>query len=115
MRRSGRVGVAMDVRVTAAAGRFNGTSANLSTGGLFPIADQLSRVGEELLLAFRLPGLDEELNVRAEVRWIRGDTLGESTRPSGMGLRFMDLPSDEQLTLRDFVRAAEDIGHPHHQ
>ncbi len=98
----------MDVRVTAADGGFNGTSANIGTGGLFLVADQLSRIGEELLLSFRLPVLEEQLDVRAEVRWLRGDALSDDGKPLGMGLRFVALSIDETLTLRDFVRAVED-------
>jgi uncharacterized protein (TIGR02266 family) len=111
LRRSGRIAVAIDVRVTAGARRFKGTAANIGAGGLFLVADRLSPIGEELLLSFRLPDLEDELNVRAEVRWVRGDISSHDEHPLGMGLRFLDVSTGHRLTLSDFVRTIEDRGY----
>jgi len=110
LRRTGRVEAAIGVQVTAGPQTFDAKSANIGGGGLFLVAERFCRVGEELSLSFRLPSDDEAINVRAEVRWVRQDVFGESGRPSGMGLRFLDLAPDAAASLRLFVRSIEAIG-----
>ena len=107
LRRAGRVPVAIDVRVSTRERAFKGTAANLGAGGLFLVADQLTPVGAELLLSFQLPEVDEELEVWAEVRWVRGDVAGQ---PWGMGLRFLDLAAADRGVIGEFVRAVEAQG-----
>jgi uncharacterized protein (TIGR02266 family) len=110
LRRSGRVEATIGVQVTAGLQTFAAKSANVGDGGLFLVAERFGRVGEELSLSFRLPGDDEAINVRAEVRWIRQDVFGEDRRPSGMGLRFLDLSPNDGVGLRHFIRSIEALG-----
>ena len=108
LRRSGRIDVAIGVRVASGENGFKGTAANIGAGGLFLVADRLKPVGEELRLSFQLPDRKDELNVLAEVRWVRGDITPHDEHPNGMGLRFLGLSRGQRLTLSHFVRTIED-------
>ena len=60
------------------------------------------QIGHRLVISFRPPKSDRELNVFAEVRRVeKRESIGER---SGMGLQFMDLSNDERVALHKCLR-----------
>jgi Tfp pilus assembly protein PilZ len=70
-------------------------SADVSGGGAFLRSDMLFEVGELLLLQFSLP---DGRVVRARGRIVRAtrEVDEEKDRFSGMGVEFVDLPSEDR-------------------
>lgn len=76
---------------------------NLSAGGLFVATERLAAQGAMIGVEFALPGDLGAVRAKAEVRWARrGSSDGEV---GGMGLRFVDLESDEAAAIGRYVAA----------
>lgn len=69
-------------------------AANLSEGGIFLYTDRL-KVGEEHELEFTLPGTSTNVRLRARVVW-----KIDGHRPTGVGMRFLDLDPKTRKGLR---------------
>lgn len=82
---------------------IDGAVENISTGGLFVLAEALPEVGTELEVRFRLP-VDETLHrVRGVVAWLRpaDRRLGHA---AGFGLRFVDLQPLVEAAILVFIQ-----------
>src|SRR4051794_26019867 len=86
--------VPLETRVQFKFDRFSGFlsdfSANISPGGMFIRTRAPQPPGTVLEFEFRLGDGFELIKGRGEVVWVRPEDEG-STRPMGMGLRFLDL------------------------
>ena len=69
---------------------------NISKGGLFIKTKKPLEVGTLFLFKLFVPGLDEPLELRGEVRWIRKPSRAVKAPEAGMGLRLL-YDNDEQL------------------
>lgn len=80
-----------------------GSSANLSMGGLFVVADEQVDKGDMIDVVFSLPkSPDWLIKARGQVAWVNPKNK-ISPLPVGFGVRFVDLPQEESLEVRDFV------------
>lgn len=78
---------------------------DLSVGGAFLVADLLFEVGEVLSLSFTLPESERKVQARGKVKWVsRGE---EGGKPPGMGVEFLNLPTDVRDELEVALRDAE--------
>ena len=82
-------------------------STDLSEGGIFLEHDVPLRLGTKLFLSFRLP--DQQL-IRATGEVVRqaniqnmDPKITHSDGIIGMGIRFMDLDSEQSKILKDFI------------
>jgi uncharacterized protein (TIGR02266 family) len=75
---------------------------NLSSGGVFIIADNPLPIDSELSMRFRLPGDEEMLAVRGRVVWIKQRS---SFYPAGMGIQFTEISPEHQKKIHAFVEA----------
>src|ERR1700710_2518601 len=86
--------VPLETRVQLKFDRFDGFiseySSNLSPGGIFLRTRAPQPLGTVLDFAFRLGDGFELIRGRGEVVWARMEDEG-TTRPAGMGLRFLEL------------------------
>jgi uncharacterized protein (TIGR02266 family) len=86
--------VPLETRVQFKFDRFSGFlsdfSANISPGGMFIRTRAPQPPGTVLEFEFRLGDGFELIKGRGEVVWVRPEDEG-STRPMGMGLRFLEL------------------------
>jgi uncharacterized protein (TIGR02266 family) len=73
------------------------TSADLSVGGTFLVADLLLEQGETLTLEVQLPGARRPLTSQARVAWVRRFPDGGS--PAGMGVEFLAMSDDDRRAL----------------
>jgi uncharacterized protein (TIGR02266 family) len=98
-----RVPITMDI-VFEHDGQFSsGRVTNLSCGGLFLAADTVLEEDAKLILYLANVGrgMDAVMTVEGEVAWSRND--GGDHRPTGMGIRFVNLPEDVQRQLDSYV------------
>lgn len=81
---------------------YTGRTGDLSKGGLFVATDEPLPVGTELLLSFVLP---DGYRVRADgvVAWVRAPRYRPDELPSGMGIRFVRLPSKHEHAIAHFL------------
>lgn len=66
-----------------------GYIGNLSTGGLFILADPPLDVGEQIEVTFFLPKSEVIINARAEICWKRESDPNDETVKAGMGVKFI--------------------------
>jgi len=108
-------------------------SSDMSEGGIFIQTKNPLEKGEQIDLRFTLPGLDRIFQLKGEVAWVNkqekeegkeidseealGDALddlldattqkgkeeGKPGMAEGMGIRFMDLSSEDETVLKDFL------------
>ena len=67
---------------------------NLSPSGLFIVAQKILPIGEEILMTFRMEGLNKPIKIRGEVA---------HTNSLGMGIRFRELKEDLERKLKILV------------
>lgn len=81
----------------------HGVIQNLSAGGLFVATNSLADQGAMVRVEFALPGNLGAIRATAEVRWTRSGTNDGAA--GGMGLRFVDLGTDEATAIGRYVAA----------
>ncbi len=89
-------------------------SVNISEGGMFLSGTPVLPTGTLFSLAFNLPGAtndDRERSLRARVVWLNnpGDPKSDPRLPAGMGVAFVDNPSDSQRWLRTGLYGASNL------
>jgi uncharacterized protein (TIGR02266 family) len=75
---------------------------NLSSGGVFIIADNPLPIDTQLSMRFHLPGDTEIIAIRGRVVWIKQRS---SVIPAGMGIQFTEISPDHQEKIEAFVKA----------
>ena len=84
---------------------YTGYSMNISGGGLFIATHVVRPIGSLLEVCFRLPGEEEPIRARAQVRWVKVD---ESGGPRGLGLRFLDIDELARVRIQRFISLNRD-------
>jgi uncharacterized protein (TIGR02266 family) len=98
------------VRLVAEGAELVGTTENVSEGGMFVAVEELAleaAQGAEIEVLLDVPGRDEPVRARGEVRWVR--SAGEE-QPAGVGIRFVELEGDDAAAIRDLVDQEELAG-----
>lgn len=98
-RASRRVAVAVDVHLASDSHFFSGLSGDISEGGLFLSTYRPLPVGSCVEVELSLPGSNETLHARGEVRWLREHSTGQ---PQGVGIAFDDLADDDRERIHRF-------------
>jgi uncharacterized protein (TIGR02266 family) len=84
--------------------RCPGHILNLNGGGLFIAADRLFPMDTPLELEISLPRCSVLLRCRGQVAWVNHpEWIKAPNLPSGMGVRFCELKSDQVEEIRNFV------------
>ncbi len=86
---------------------------DISEGGIFIGAHRPPDIGTRLRFQFTLPDSDDPITALGEVQWVSGTmdlpavrlgTDASATRPSGMGVRFMELSDNDSSRITRFIR-----------
>ena len=77
---------------------------NISEVGIFVRTDEPLEVGTRLSLTFAPPGSPEPLVLTGQVQWVNPIRMLASNPNPGMGIRFIDLSSENRERLIDVVR-----------
>lgn len=86
---------------------YTGLTQDISTGGLFVATDQQRKVGDRLMIAFTVPGV-EPITAETEVRWMR-DGRGGPDAPAGLGLRFLRMSPHGKKAITDFLKDRDSL------
>lgn len=117
-RGSARLPIEIDVHIEGAAHRFDATTGDLSSGGMFVLTQRAFPVGTHVMLGFTLPN-GQSLEVLAAVQWQHTGSspdlsayihLDESEPPSrgaGLGLSFFCLDPESKALLERFCDLRE--------
>jgi uncharacterized protein (TIGR02266 family) len=107
-RRYPRYAVELNVSLSSEHNFYAGFVENLSNGGVFVATHSLKAVGTVFEVCISLPGSDEPVRARGEVRWVR--EYGEhSDVPPGVGIRFLDLGADALARIEAFLAHREPL------
>jgi uncharacterized protein (TIGR02266 family) len=88
---------------------YTGFSANISDGGgLFVATYKPQAVGDRLRVRFKLPGIEEPIEAKVEVQWIRGPEAGEEGA-IGFGGQFVELADDAKAAIERFLAERQPI------
>jgi len=106
-----------DPRFLARIAIFNGPSqkelmtdysVNVSSGGLFIETVKILPVDTQLVVKFKLPGMDNVITCKSRVAWVNEPgALKKPALPQGMGLQFLDLSLDDMHAIRLFIDQGE--------
>ena len=80
---------------------FSEMATNINEGGMFVETDAAAELDQLVKVAFRLPGLEDPIEVEARVAWI---SEGEAGSAPGVGLQFLELSSEARETINRLVR-----------
>jgi uncharacterized protein (TIGR02266 family) len=103
-RRHGRVTVAAQVNFSSDDNFYAGATRDISLGGLFLVSEVAMPIGTELTVLLKLPS--RALSLRAEVVW----TVAEGKKTTGLGLRFVQLPTGAKNEIEAFMQQRAPIG-----
>ena len=82
---------------------FTEFASDINEGGVFVQTESPSEPGEMVALEFRLPGVDEPLEIVGRVAWV-ADGKAEGSSP-GMGIEFHHLTSEVRDRINQVVRS----------
>ncbi len=99
-RRYLRVATKLPLHFEAQDQAIDAETRNLSRGGVFVQTDELLPVGTKVSLKWKLPQSETVIMATAVVVWC---STGKRGAPRGMGLRFVDLSSEDQKTVVEHV------------
>lgn len=89
---------------------YTGLTQDISTGGLFVATHQLRKIGDRMVIKFRLPDSPQVIAVEAEVRWLReAQGYGHQENHPGMGLKFINLSPQARMSIAGFLRKRESL------
>lgn len=101
-RSSPRLGLQVPVDYQSLKAFKNARSMDVSSRGIFIRSTQVFPVGEDLLLRFHLPGVAVPFKVVGRVLWSSASDTPQGL-PAGMGIQFLDLATQEQQTIEQYV------------
>lgn len=88
---------------------YTGLTQDISSGGIFVATSIMYRVGDRLRIRFSLPGRPQPIEAEAEVRWVRDPRAMKTDSPEGIGLRFVELPSDAKSEISEFLSRRDSL------
>jgi uncharacterized protein (TIGR02266 family) len=81
---------------------YAGFSPSLFDGGVFVATYRAHSIGDRVRVRLRLPGMDEPIEAKVEVRWVRDPEPGAEGMP-GFGGAFVELPEDARPIIEQFA------------
>lgn len=106
-RRAGRAGVTVRIDYATVDEMFSEFTRDINEGGLFIETEKPHQPGTEVSMQFHLPGSQEVLHTLGRVVRVSSGDVGV---PSGMGIEFDELTSDDRVKIDRIVRALRSSG-----
>ncbi len=94
--------VAFEVHYRSAQEIHSAYAGNISGGGLFIRTKEPPPLNKTLRLRFTLPGIPRQFECQGLVVWTN-PTPTQSSYPTGMGIKFLDLASEAETLIKAFV------------
>jgi uncharacterized protein (TIGR02266 family) len=105
-RESPRIEIELELTLESAHNFYTGFGRNIGDGGLFIATQALPHLGEELMVRFRLPGVERTIAAEAVVRWVRD--VGEA-EAHGVGVALKRLGKEDRAAIDQFISSREPI------
>jgi uncharacterized protein (TIGR02266 family) len=99
-RASKRISLQVELHLASDSHFFSGLSGDISEGGVFVSTYRALAQGSLVDLEFSLPGNEQPLHARGEVRWHRDAT--PQGPPPGVGISFDELSDDDRKAIHRF-------------
>jgi len=99
-RASKRISLQVELHLASDSHFFSGLSGDISEGGVFVSTYRALAQGSLVDLEFSLPGYEQPLHARGEVRWHRDAT--PHGPPPGVGISFDELSDDDRNAIHRF-------------
>ena len=99
-RASKRISLQVELHLASDSHFFSGLSGDISEGGVFVSTYRALAQGSLVDLEFSLPGSEQPLHARGEVRWHRDAT--PQGPPPGVGISFDELSDDDRNAIHRF-------------
>ena len=99
-RASKRISLQVELHLASDSHFFSGLSGDISEGGVFVSTYRALAQGSLVDLEFSLPGYEQPLHARGEVRWHRDAT--PQGPPPGVGISFDQLSDDDRNAIHRF-------------
>lgn len=103
-----RCDVELEVNLDTDSNFYLGLTENISEGGLFVATHRYKPLGTPVTLSFKLPGREQPITIKGEVRWLRPSNGRNEVHP-GMGIQFVDVGPEEHAAIRAFIRKREPL------
>lgn len=103
-----RIAAAVEVDVSSEHTFWTGLTRNVSRGGLFLVHEAPLAVGTILAFTLRLSTLDDDVEVRGVVRWVRPPEAADDDMPPGMGIQFLSLDRRVEQAIDAFISLERD-------
>ena len=103
-RRFERADVKVEVTLESESNFYNGFTENISAGGLFIATYDTRQMGDTVSMEFTIPGRQDPIAVKGEVRWLRELNPMTPDVTPGMGVRFLDLADDVAEAITAFIQ-----------
>ena len=103
-----RLPVAYDLKVdiTGEHVPYTGMIKDISSGGLFITTNEWHNVGDIIDLRFTFPTVEDPVDCKAKVQWIR-DQYSSGGMPPGVGVSFVDLTPEVTKKINSYIRDKE--------
>lgn len=88
---------------------YTSFTENISSGGLFIATRDLLDLGTIIEIGFTLPNREQKITTRAEVRWQRLEELNQVSSVPGIGVKFLDLSTDEAEAINTFINQRDTL------
>ena len=98
-RASERISLEVELHLASDSHFFSGLSGDISEGGVFVSTYRALAQGSLVDIEFSLPGSEQPLHARGEVRWHRDAT---PDLPPGVGISFDELSDDDRKVIHSF-------------
>ena len=79
------------------------TTENISNSGVFVMTDLLFPIGTHLQMDIFLP-LFGKIEVLGEVKWQRKTSLLGENKPTGMGIRFIEISTEDADKITNYIQ-----------
>jgi len=76
---------------------------NISSGGLSIRTENPLPTGHQFHLKLQVPGKDELMEVKCEVVWCRKKEKSSTGKPSGMGVKFIEIAENDLRFLKKYI------------
>jgi uncharacterized protein (TIGR02266 family) len=93
-----RLSISVEVDFGSENNFYSARTRDISVGGLFIECDIALPIGTRLRVDLKF--LQKQLHAEAEVTWV---LLGDGGQPTGMGVRFVDLPEAATKNIEGFM------------
>ncbi len=99
-----RTEVEIEIRYRTAQEFLSVYARNISGGGIFVQTAQLLPLNHGVRLRFTLPGISHRFDLSGIVVWSNPGSK-QSSLPSGMGIKFLDIDPQSRELIADFIKA----------